>query len=87
MEKDLSIETNPRSEALFSWEREANISKLPSQKFQKQPPLAIYRKIDFSKIRYCNVFLASCIKSRMAMGIGIHRKKHSTPCLNLAVMK
>ena len=32
-EKDLSIETNPRSVALFTWEREANISKLPSQKF------------------------------------------------------
>ena len=48
-EKDLSIETNPRSVALFAWEREANIGKLPSQKFQKQPPLAIYRKIDFSK--------------------------------------
>ena len=49
MEKDLSIETNPRSVALFAWEIEANIGKLPSQKFQKQPPLAIHRKIDFSK--------------------------------------
>ena len=49
MEKDLSIETNSRSVALFAWEIEANIGKLPSQKFQKQPPLAIYRKIDFFK--------------------------------------
>ena len=46
-EKDLSIETNPRSVALFAWEIEANIGKLPFQKFQK--PLAIYRNIDFSK--------------------------------------
>ena len=43
------IDINLRSVALFAWESEANIGKLPSQKFQKQPPLAIYRKIDFSK--------------------------------------
>ena len=35
MEKDLSIETNPRTVASFVWEIEANIGKLPSQKIKK----------------------------------------------------
>ena len=41
------IGTNSIFVALFVWEIEANIGKLPSQKFQKQPPLTMYKKIDF----------------------------------------